>query len=86
VLPYAERAELNTDRNNTAAPKSTKYVVIEVPAIIDGSELRNANAVQAAGGGSDDFQIQFALKKSGADKFGAWTGSNLNEYMGSGAQ
>jgi len=81
VLPYTERAELNTDQNNPTAPKPTKYVVIEVPAIIDGSELRNANAVQAAGG-ADDFQIQFALKKSGADKFGAWTGSNINEYMG----
>jgi len=82
VLAYAERADLKTDQNNAATPKPTKYVVIEMPAIIDGSELRNANAVQSAGGGSDDFQIQFALKKSGADKFGAWTGSNINEYMG----
>jgi len=82
VLPYAERAELNTDQNNAAAPKPTKWVVVESPAIIDGSELRNANAVQSAGGGADDFQIQFALKKTGADKFGAWTGSNINEYMG----
>ncbi len=82
VLPYTERAELKTDPNNAAAPKPTKWVVVESPAIIDGSELRNANAVQSAGGGADDFQIQFALKKTGADKFGAWTGSNINEYMG----
>ena len=32
--------------------------------------------------GADDYQIQFSLKKNGADKFGAWTGSNINEYMG----
>ncbi|HEY3104198.1 MAG TPA: protein translocase subunit SecD [Pyrinomonadaceae bacterium] len=82
VLPYTERAELNTDQNNANAPKPTKWVVVELPAIIDGSELRNANAVQSAGGGSDDFQIQFSLKKNGADKFGAWTGANINEYMG----
>jgi preprotein translocase subunit SecD len=82
VLPYTERAELNADQNNAAAPKPTKWVVVESPAIIDGSELRNANAVQSAGGGADDFQIQFALKKTGADKFGAWTGLNINEYMG----
>jgi preprotein translocase subunit SecD len=80
VLPYTERAELKTDQNN--APKPTKWVVVESPAIIDGSELRNANAVQSTGGGSDDFQIQFSLKKNGADKFGAWTGANINEYMG----
>ncbi|HEY8203176.1 MAG TPA: protein translocase subunit SecD [Pyrinomonadaceae bacterium] len=82
VLPYTERAELNTDQNNANAPKPTKWVVVESPAIIDGSELRNANAVQSTGGGSDDFQIQFSLKKNGADKFGAWTGANINEYMG----
>jgi len=82
VLPYTERAELKTDQNNANAPKPTKWVVVELPAIIDGSELRNANAVQSAGGGSDDFQIQFSLKKNGADKFGAWTGANINEYMG----
>src|ERR1043165_481691 len=54
VLPYTERAELNADQNNAAAPKPTKWVVVESPAIIDGSELRNANAVQPAGGGADD--------------------------------
>jgi preprotein translocase subunit SecD len=82
VLPYSERAELasSTDQNNAAKP--TKWVVVESPAIIDGSELRNASAVQAAGGGTDDYQIQFSLKKAGADKFGTWTGANINEYMG----
>ncbi len=45
------------------------------------SELRNATAVQASGG-VNDYQISFALKPSGADKFGKWTGANINEYMG----
>jgi len=83
VLPYLERTELatTTDTNNPNAPKPTKWVVVESPAIIDGSELRNASAIQASAG-AEDYQIQFALKKNGADKFGAWTGSNINEYMG----
>ena len=56
-------------------------MVVESPAIINGSELRSAAATQAQGGG-DSYQISFALKPSGADKFGAWTGANINEYMG----
>lgn len=81
VLPYAEREDLTaTDPATANAPKLKKYVVVESPAIIDGIELRTASAVQTAG--SDKYQIAFSLKKSGADKFGAWTGANINEYMG----
>jgi len=81
VLQYAEREDLTTRDPNTAnAPKPTKYVVVESPAIIDGVELRTAAATQTAG--SDKYQITFSLKKSGADKFGNWTGANINEYMG----
>jgi len=79
VLPYAERIEKSQDPNQQK-PKS--WVVVETPAIIDGSELRNATAIPAQGGRADDFEINFSLKKSGADKFGAWTGSHINEYMG----
>ena len=81
VLAYAEREDLTTqDPSTVNAPKQTKYVVIESPAIIDGVELRTASATQTAG--SDKYQIAFSLKKNGADKFGAWTGANVNEYMG----
>jgi preprotein translocase subunit SecD len=83
VLAYVERidpkADGSTDPNQ---PKPTQYVVVETPAIIDGSELRNASAIQSQGGGINDFEIDFSLKKSGADKFGAWTGANINQYMG----
>jgi preprotein translocase subunit SecD len=82
VFPYSERAELASEQTDPNAAKPKKWVVVESPAIIDGSELRNANAVQAPGGGAEEFQIQFSLKKNGADKFGAWTGANINEYMG----
>ncbi|HEY0544867.1 MAG TPA: protein translocase subunit SecD [Pyrinomonadaceae bacterium] len=84
VYPYVERdeptaANPNPDPN---ARKPTSYVVVEVPAVVDGSELRNASAVTSRAGGPDDYQIQFSLKPMGAQKFGAWTGANINEYMG----
>jgi preprotein translocase subunit SecD len=56
--------------------------VVEVPPIVTGTDLRNAAAVPAPGGGTTEYQIQFSLKKAGAEKFGAWTGAHINEYMG----
>ena len=83
VLPYAERNEPTAGGQPATdeAQKQKKWVVVESPAVVDGSELRNANAVQAPGGG-DSYQIAFALKPNGAQKFGSWTGANINEYMG----
>ena len=71
VLPFSERRDLGTG----------KWVIVEVPAIVDGFDLRNANAVRSPGGGAD-YEIQFSLKKDGANKFGSWTGSHINEYLG----
>src|ERR1700682_3489035 len=82
VLPYTERAELASATKDPNTPKPTTWVVVESPAIINGSELRTASAVQSRGGGSDDYQIAFSLKPGGATKFGSWTGANTNEYMG----
>jgi preprotein translocase subunit SecD len=83
ILPYSERMEptaaANADPNQ---PKPKKWVVVEMPAIVDGSELRNASAIPSRAGGANDFEINFSLKKNGADKFGAWTGAHINEYMG----
>ncbi len=81
VLPYSERDEPTTAGQPTSEPRQKKWVVVEMPAIIDGSELRNASAIQSRAGG-DDYQITFSLKPEGADKFGRWTGANINEYMG----
>jgi preprotein translocase subunit SecD len=81
VMPYSERIEKSADTDpNQQRPK--QYVVVESPAIIDGSELRNASAIPSQGGGADDYEINFSLKRAGADKFGAWTGAHINEYMG----
>lgn len=82
VFPYSERTEPTTagQAADTAA-KEKKWVVVEWPPVVDGSELRNANAIQSRGG-AEDYQISFALKPTGAEKFGAWTGANINQYMG----
>ena len=73
VLPYTDR-EAGTGAAN-------KWVVVEMPAIVNGNELRDARAVPVRANGSD-YQIAFSLNKAGAEKFGAWTGANINEYMG----
>jgi preprotein translocase subunit SecD len=74
--------EATSDTTTNPEQKPKRWVVVELPAIIDGSELRNANAIPTRAGGTEDYEINFALKKSGADKFGAWTGAHTNEYMG----
>jgi len=83
VMLYTERAELTSQDANAPAnvqpPK--KWVVVESPAIIDGAQLRSATANQSRAG-SDEYEIDFALKQVGAQKFGEWTGANINEYMG----
>jgi preprotein translocase subunit SecD len=82
VLPYSERQDqTTTPEQSSNTPKPQKWVVVESPAIIDGIDLRAAQAIPEGAGG-DKYQISFSLKKNGADKFGAWTGANINEYMG----
>jgi preprotein translocase subunit SecD len=82
ILPYKERIERTLPGQPKPEPKTQKWVIVEAPAIIDGSQLRNATAVPTRAGGNEDYEIQFSLKKDGADKFGAWTGANINQYMG----
>jgi preprotein translocase subunit SecD len=83
VLPYKERVErTGTPEDKLNQEKPTKWVVVETPAIIDGTQLRSASAVPTRAGSTDQYEINFSLKKDGAEKFGAWTGAHINEYMG----
>jgi len=81
ILPYTER-----DAAPLAAPtpdpqtRPKEFVVVENPPVVDGSELRSANAVSTTNN-RDDYQISFAFKPSGAQKFGDWTGKNIGNYM-----
>ena len=83
VLPYSERDEPTAaGASATPDPNAPKqWVVVESPAVVDGSELRSADAAQASGGGDNNYEIDFTLKPAGADKFGAWTGANIGAYM-----
>ena len=81
VLVYADRDEAaKASPTPTTEAKPKQYVVVENPAVVDGSELRDAAAIQGKGGGSD-YQISFSFKPSGAQKFGDWTGKNIGNYM-----
>jgi len=83
VFPFADRDTSTDTKGNKPDPAKTpsEFVVVEYPAIVDGSELRDANAISRTGS-DKDFQIAFALKPDGARKFGDWTGKNINNYMG----
>ncbi len=81
ILPFTERDDAAKAPDAANAPKKpSQFVVVEYPAVVDGSELRDASAVSGAGG-QGDYQIRFSFKPSGAQKFGEWTGKNINNYM-----
>jgi len=81
VLPLSDR-DVDPDAPKTdPASQAKQWVVIEYPAVVNGSELRDASATQGRAGGTD-YEINFSLKPNGAQKFGEWTGKNINNYMG----
>lgn len=79
IWQYAERDD--SAGTPSAAEKPKSWVVIEYPPVVSGSELRDASAVSRTGN-EGDYQISFSLKPGGAQKFGEWTGKNINNYMG----
>jgi preprotein translocase subunit SecD len=85
ILAYDERNEpTSAAQNPDRKPgEPSSWVVVETPAVVDGSELRSAEAATSAAGGGDDsgYHINFTLKPTGAQKFGAWTAANVGAYM-----
>lgn len=81
VLEYTDRDASTPPTTGTAQEPPKQYVVVEYPAVVDGSELRDANAVSRTQAGND-YQIAFSLKPAGAAKFGEWTSQNIGNYMG----
>jgi preprotein translocase subunit SecD len=79
IFPYVEDDPTNvTQQNPQQKPK--KFIVLEYPAIVDGSELRDASAYSQTGNDSD-YKITFNLKPAGAQKFGDWTSKNIGKYL-----
>ncbi len=81
VMEFVDRDDPATANQNPKEEKPKQYVVVETPAVVDGSELRDAAAVQGAGN-QGEYQISFSFKPAGAQKFGEWTGKNIGNYMG----
>ncbi len=79
VLEFIDRDDAAPTNPNE--PPQRQWVVVETPAVVDGSELRDAAAVQGLGN-VGEYQISFYFKPAGAQKFGEWTGKNINNYMG----
>lgn len=79
VLPYSEGSEAAESRPSEAN-EGRKWVVVEAPAVIDGSDLRGAFATEGVTG-MDVYSIGFSLKPAGAERFSQWTGSHINEYL-----
>jgi preprotein translocase subunit SecD len=81
VLPYVEHREPMAAAPASASSRQAKrWVVVESPAIVDGSDLRDAAAFRLLAD-SEDYQIHFTLRAEGADKFGIWTGAHINDYI-----
>ena len=76
VLPYL--ADIDGPAGS-AGPK--KFVVVERAPIVDGRDIRGAEAVPSASGGKDNYEVTFTLNPEGADRFGHWTGANINNYV-----
>lgn len=82
VYPYTERDDTDDTTANKAADnnKPKQWIVVDYPAIVEGSELRDASAYSRTGS-ANDYQITFNLKPAGAQKFGDWTGKNIGKYL-----
>jgi preprotein translocase subunit SecD len=74
IYPYTEDDSKNAQPNQ----QPNKYLILEKPAIVDGSELRDAAPFTRGG---TEYNIEFHLKPAGAQAFGDWTGKNVGKYL-----
>jgi protein-export membrane protein SecD len=81
VLPYSELSEpIAGDKPVSNTERQQRWIVVESPAIIDGSDLRDAEAFRSYAD-TEEYSIRFTLGPSGGGKFGDWTSKNINEYI-----
>ncbi|HEX7295744.1 MAG TPA: hypothetical protein VF251_08340, partial [Pyrinomonadaceae bacterium] len=68
--------------SDISSANKVRFVVVESPAIVDGRDVRTASAMPNYGSPKNAYQIMFTLKQAAAEKFGAWTAANINQYVG----
>ncbi len=78
ILPYRERTDAAPGQEATT---EQGFMIVETPAVIDGSELSGAQAVPQTGGG-DRYTINFQLKPAAAQEFGQFTAANIGQPLG----
>lgn len=76
IYPLTERDD--NAKANQPNPPQNKFLILEYPPIVDGSELRDANPFSKTG---SEYNIEFHLKPAGAQAFGEWTGKNVGKYL-----
>ncbi len=81
ILPYREGDDAATQPKDAAAPQTPpQWVIVELPAVVEGSDLRDASAFSQSGGDTN-YEINFSLKPDGAKKFGDFTTKNVGKYL-----
>lgn len=78
IYPYADRDDDSTTNQTNAQQKPKQFVVVEVPAIIEGSELRDATPSSKGGA---DYNINFNVKPNGAQVLGEWTSKHIGSNL-----
>jgi preprotein translocase subunit SecD len=91
VQTYSTRAEAATeagtdkdvfpyqDRSESVGTTAEKFVIVESAPIVTGQDIRDAEAIPYRE--AKDYQINFQLTPAGAQRFGQWTGANIDRYL-----
>ena len=70
---------LYQERSDSGGTTSEKFVIVERTPIVTGQDIRDAEAVPFRE--AKDYQINFQLTPAGAQRFGEWTGANIDRYL-----
>ena len=71
VLYYSERRGDGTQDQG--------YYIVDKAPVITGNDLRTARGIPSQQGLG--YEVAFDLKPAGSEKFGAWTGANIGNYL-----
>jgi preprotein translocase subunit SecD len=75
----ADKEVLRYNEKRGDGGADTGFYILEKSPVVTGTDLRDARGVQSQQGFG--FEVSFALKPIGAEKFGNWTGANVGNYL-----